>query len=254
MELHVSTRLVHPSRIPPGSQGSLAGPLVLTRGWGPTILRRGEGIYRNDGVAAIVGNLRIIGGEKRGFRISSTGARDLRPTAARVREAVFDILRDRIRDSRFLDLFAGTGAVGLEALSRGAGTCVFVETQRQAIDLIRRNLERCGFNSQATVLRGTLPACLSRVGSPGPFDLVYVDPPYGDAVGERVLRALGNGSLLHGASWVVFEHRRSWSPPGDPVGLRIARAIRQGDTVLSIFHKVPEAPPGEPPTFDHFPA
>ena len=188
-----------------------------------------------------MGNLKVIGGEKRGFRISSTGAGELRPTAARVREAVFNVLRDRIRDARFLDLFAGTGAIGIEALSRGAGTCVLVESRRPAIGVIQKNLEGCGFASRARVLHGSLPACLPRVSSFGPFDLVYVDPPYADPVGERVLRALGEGGLLRGTSWVVYEHAKSWSPPSRSGRLGFARSIRHGDTVLSVYHSADPA-------------
>ena len=182
-----------------------------------------------------VGTIRVIGGEKRGFRLAVPSGGDLRPTSNRVREALFDILSHKIPRARVLDLFAGTGAIGIEALSRGAGHCRFIEKSRAVLATLKRNLEVCDLTSRASILQGEIPRALSRLPELETFDLVFVDPPYGQNIGERVLRALGQTGLLHPRSVVVLEHRKT-APPLPRVGpLSLGRSARYGDTILSFF-------------------
>ncbi len=182
-----------------------------------------------------MGIIRVIGGEKRGFRLAVPSGGDLRPTSNRVREALFNILSHKISRARVLDLFAGTGAIGIEALSRGAGHCRFIERNRAAVAALRRNLEVCDLTSRASILRGEIPRVLSRLPESETFDLVFVDPPYGQNVGEEVLRALGQTGLLSPHSVVVLEHRKT-APPLPRVGpLSLGRSARYGDTILSFF-------------------
>jgi 16S rRNA (guanine966-N2)-methyltransferase len=182
-----------------------------------------------------VGQLRVIGGERKGFRLASPRGSVLRPTSGRVREAFFDILAGEIAGARFLDLFAGTGAMGIEALSRGAASSLFVEEDRGAVEAIRRNLEACGFRSRGKVLAGRLPGALRRLGNGAEFDLIFVDPPYGDPVAEDTLAALGELRSFSPQGRVVLEHRKSWTPPGLAGGLCLERTVRYGDTALSFF-------------------
>ena len=114
-----------------------------------------------------MGKLRIIGGDRKGLPLFSPRGSSLRPTSGRVREALFDILGGDIAGARFLDLFAGTGAVGIEALSRGAALCVFVEKDRAAAAIVRRNLLSGGFGPRGGVIVGSLPAALSRLPARG---------------------------------------------------------------------------------------
>ena len=183
-----------------------------------------------------MGNLKVIGGEKRGFHLGSPKGEVLRPTSNRVRKALFDILAGRIRESWFLDLFAGTGAVGIEALSRGASRCLFIEENPLAARVIQENVRKCGFEDSAEILKGRLPSALSLVEKRGiSFDLVFVDPPYESPAGSSVLRELGAGKILKRESCVVVEHRRTRPPLNEPGSLTLMRTVDYGDTALSFF-------------------
>mgnify|MGYP003577640345 CR=1 FL=1 len=184
-----------------------------------------------------MGNLRIIGGEKRGFPLASPRGGELRPTANRVREALFDILGERVRNARFLDLFAGTGAVGIEALSRGAARCLFVEENPQYVRVIRSNLQVCRLESASEVYQGSLPSGLSLLDTRSLVDLAFVDPPYGAPAGDLVLEELGLGGLLRDGAWVILEHRKSTQARAQVGSLRHLRTVRYGDTVLSFFER-----------------
>ena len=192
-----------------------------------------------------MGSLRIVGGAARGRRLRSPTGATLRPTSARVREALFDIIQARIQGARFLDLFAGTGAVGIEALSRGAAAAVFVESSRAAGRLIEKNLVACGFTDRGTVVSEPLPAALRRLKTQPPFDLIFADPPYGSGDGEAVLRGLTPGGVFHPGTWVFLEQRRTGGVPARPGGLLHRRTFRYGDTVLLLY-----VPAGESPEAD----
>lgn len=185
-----------------------------------------------------MGNLRIIGGEKRGLRLASPRGGRLRPTANRVREALFDILGERVRSARFLDLFAGTGAVGIEALSRGAACCLFVEESFNNVRVIRENLRVCQFEGSAEIHQGSLPGCLPSLERTGRFDLAFVDPPYEDTDVQLVLNELGLGGLLRVGAGVILEHRKSTGVPAQAGFTRHRRTVRYGDTALSFFEIV----------------
>ena len=155
--------------------------------------------------------MRIVGGKFRGKTLLSPRDESIRPTADRVREAVFNILASRLGPSldgkRVLDLFAGTGALGLEALSRGAAQVVFVDTGAEARGLIRDHIEAFGAGGVTKLLRRDATA-LGPAGTMGPFDLVFLDPPYGKGLGEQALRAaLAGGWLAPGATIVLEDGR-----------------------------------------------
>lgn len=154
--------------------------------------------------------MRIVGGRHKGAALAAPKSRAIRPTSDRTREAVFNILAhgasgDRVTGARVLDLFAGTGALGLEALSRGAAFALFVEEGVEARGLVRTNIERLGLTGVTKVFRRDA----TRLGTNqrlGPFDLVFCDPPYGKGLGERALEsAAGGGWLALGATIVLEE-------------------------------------------------
>ncbi len=184
-----------------------------------------------------MGKLRIIGGDRKGLPLLCLRGASLRPTSGRVREALFDILGGDVAGARFLDLFAGTGAVGIEALSRGADLCVFVEKDRAATAIGRRNLLSGGFGPRAEWIVGSLPAALSRLPRGESFSLVFLDPPYDGPLGEETLRALGRSGIPGPACRVILEHRKSWEPPAREGCLFRRRSARYGDTVLSFYGK-----------------
>jgi 16S rRNA (guanine966-N2)-methyltransferase len=148
---------------------------------------------------------------------------------------LYDILGPRIRGGRVLDLFAGTGAVGLEALSRGAAACLFIESAPAAAALIRANLKTCGFEDRGEVWSGALPDALDRLEDRRDFDFVFLDPPYEGGLGFRVLERLGSAGLIAPEGLVVFEHRKGLQIPSAFGWLRHQRTARYGDSELSFF-------------------
>jgi 16S rRNA (guanine966-N2)-methyltransferase len=151
--------------------------------------------------------LRIIAGDYKGLRLATPKGKSMRPTADRVREAIFNILGYDLSELWVLDLFAGTGAMGLEALSRGAGFVVMVDQHPAAIRLIGRNLAACGNPEHARIYKLDLRRGLQGLTKQDySFDLVFLDPPYGQGLTQRCLERLGTGKLLNPAATVVSEH------------------------------------------------
>jgi 16S rRNA (guanine966-N2)-methyltransferase len=157
--------------------------------------------------------VRIVGGELRGRPLATPRSREIRPSADRLRQALFDILAhgygDAISGARVLDLFAGTGALGLEALSRGAAFALFVEEGVEGRGLLRRNIEALGLTGKTKVFRRDATQ-LGPAGTVAPFGLVFADPPYGAGLGEQALgSALSGGWLAPGALCVLEEDARA---------------------------------------------
>ena len=174
---------------------------------------------------------RIIAGEARGRRLAAPRGSRTRPTSDKVRGAVFNVLGQFFEGGDVLDLFAGTGALALEALSRGCARAVCVEADRGAAEIIEENAETCGFTGRVEVRRGRVLDVLPRLGR-GAFALAFVDPPYGD--GPEGALALLEGLLAPGGR-VVAEHdaRR---PPADRYGaLALADRRQYGGTGISIY-------------------
>jgi 16S rRNA (guanine966-N2)-methyltransferase len=187
-----------------------------------------------------MGFLRVVGGALRGRRLRVPD-RGVRPTSERVREAVFDILGARVPGARVLDLFAGTGALGIEALSRGAASAAFVEGDRAVARVLEGNLGRLGLSDRASVavapLEGArLPAALA-----GPWDLVFLDPPYAGEAGARWLAALASAPWPPSGGLIVLERRRGTLAA--PEGIVLLTERRYGDTVVGIYHAGPQGAP-----------
>lgn len=182
--------------------------------------------------------MRVIAGEFGGRRLASARTKGLRPTADRVREALFSILGPDVQDARVLDLYAGTGALALEAVSRGAESAVCVERSAAALAALERNVRDLGLEERVAIERGDALAYARRLrGDTDRFDVVFCDPPYADPL-EPVLES------VVGEEWwtraAVVEHaatRRPAAPPGTRVDTR-----RYGDTGVSIFRRSGGAP------------
>lgn len=178
--------------------------------------------------------MRIVGGEFRGRPLATPRSDAIRPTTDRTREAVFNVLAHRFADklggARVLDLFAGTGALGLEALSRGAAYAVFIEESAEGRGLIRANVEAFGLPGRTKIFRRDATA-LGEAGTLAPFGLVFADPPYGKGLGERALRsARAGGWLAPGALCVVEEAAAAPFEPGPGFSVIDQRAY--GETVI----------------------
>jgi 16S rRNA (guanine966-N2)-methyltransferase len=179
---------------------------------------------------------RIIGGSGKGRRLKSPRGHMTRPTASRVRQALFDVLAGEVPGCRFLDLFAGSGGVGLEACSRGAASAVLVEVDSVAARSIRHNVGALGAGALARVVRGDVRTALSRLAASGEqFGIVFLDPPYGSDLYEPVLSALASGSVLAPGGLVVAEHFHKRALPETIGRLARARILRVGEQCLSFY-------------------
>ena len=191
--------------------------------------------------------MRVIAGTYRSRILNSLKGLALRPTSDRLRETLFNVLGADMAGSRFLDLFAGTGAIGIEALSRGASEVVFVENHAPAAALIRRNLESLGIRKGAMVLATEVVRGLEKLASKestkgSRFDYVFLDPPYAAARDyARVLESLGSGNLLAPGGVVIAEHRRSFALPEVVGALQCYRVLKQGDAALSFYRRAAAA-------------
>lgn len=181
--------------------------------------------------------MRVIAGEFRSRTLEAPQGMDTRPTSDRLRETLFNVLAPRMEGADFLDLYAGSGAVGIEALSRGATRAVFVEKAAPAVKVLRANLERLGIRGGAEVHAGTAVSFLRRGVAAG-FDMVFLDPPYDAAAEyETVLQLLGGhaAGILKPGAVVVAEHRRKDALSEAYGRLVRTRVLKQGDAVLSWY-------------------
>ncbi len=183
--------------------------------------------------------MRIVAGALRGRELRTPAGDTTRPTAARAREALFAILAD-VSDARVLDLYAGSGALGLEALSRGAERLVLVESSKAAQHAIKQNLAALGLESRASLLPLRAEASLRALERLAPFSLVFADPPWADAQAAlEVLEKLASSSLLAPAARLVLEHAAR-TPPTQKPGTRLncTDTRRWGDTAVSLFEVI----------------
>jgi 16S rRNA (guanine966-N2)-methyltransferase len=185
--------------------------------------------------------MRIIAGKYRSRRLHGLKGLSLRPTSDRLRESLFDILGEFVDGSRFFDAFAGTGAVGIEALSRGAKEVIFLENHAPAVNLIKKNLVLLEANRGVRVLpvdalRGLRTLTKENLPAHEQPEILFLDPPYDHAADyDRVLSFLGSATLLSENSLVIAEHRRDFELPEVVENLQRVRVLRQGDAALSFY-------------------
>ena len=178
--------------------------------------------------------MRIVAGIWRGRTLKSPTWEGLRPTSDRLRETLFNILGPSIDGARVLDGYAGTGAIGIEALSRGAAQVTFVENDARAVKLIEANLAALGGGGPAkpVIIRAGLAEAVLRLGRDA-FDLIVVDPPYGAAAAREALDAVH--AAAGAATRVVVEHASRYPPPPECGGLKLTRTVTAGDSALSFY-------------------
>jgi 16S rRNA (guanine(966)-N(2))-methyltransferase RsmD len=193
--------------------------------------------------------MRVIAGTCKGRRLAAPkGDRLVRPTADRVKESVFSILREQVVDANFLDLCAGTGSIGIEALSRGAKHVTFLERDPRCIGIIEKNLRTCGLLTESHVrIRLLCRDAVKGISDLGKrsavFEIIYFDPPYGiDLVeGSQLytdcLKLLAESSLLRVGGVLLVEHAKQYVTPNAVGSLRQSRQARYGDTVVSFYEK-----------------
>lgn len=181
--------------------------------------------------------MRIITGSARGARLQTLEGNDVRPTPERVKEALFSILQFRLEGRRFLDLFTGSGQIGLEALSRGAREAVMVDASRASLDVAMKNAERTRLDKQAVFELAQAEGYLRR--RPGPFDLAFLDPPYRTGVLQRVLPLVAQE--MSPAGTIVCEHPIDEVLPEDVGKFKKHREYKYGKVMLTVYERETEA-------------
>lgn len=176
--------------------------------------------------------MRVITGSARGRRLKTPENYDIRPTTDNVKESVFNILQFDIEGRRVLDLFAGTGQLGIECLSRGAAEAVFVDRDRAAVAIVKDNLKSCG-------LRGTVLCtdALSYLRSCGRFDLIFVDPPYDSGLYEPVLQTINSVDILSEGGIIIVEARRGAALPDMCAPYRKGRTYQYGKVQICTYFR-----------------
>lgn len=176
--------------------------------------------------------MRVTGGIGRGRRLSAPSGERLRPTSDKVKQALFNIIGEKVSGAAFLDLYAGAGGIGIEALSRGASHVVFVDTSGESIELVRQNLQKTGFARNAEVIQADAVSFLER--RSGPYDIIFLDPPYAEEL-LPLLKRISDAAMLKPDGLVIAEHFKKQKSPEKAGGLQLFRASKYGDTVLAFY-------------------
>ncbi len=181
--------------------------------------------------------MRITGGEAKGRLLASPKGMDVRPTSDRVREAIFNIIGQNLSGVKVLDLFAGTGSLGLESLSRFAQHSVFIDNSKTSIKIIRKNLAACGFQDSGTILKRDLKKrfSLSHPVLQQHFDLIFLDPPYGKDLITPLLEEFSATEILSNEARVVAESSKTEKLPRAVGNLEMADTRIYGDTRITIY-------------------
>ncbi|HJP18502.1 MAG TPA: 16S rRNA (guanine(966)-N(2))-methyltransferase RsmD [Nitrospinota bacterium] len=183
--------------------------------------------------------MRVISGNAKGRKLVSFKGSDIRPTSDRARESLFNILKEKIACSSFLDLFAGSGAIGIEALSRGAENMVFVENRVTSIALIKKNLEKCGFSKSLgrhiKIIHKDVLIYLKTAKKK--FDIIFIDPPYQTSLAEKSLLSLSKKNLLKPDGIIILEQYFKRATDQEISGLQCVKRKKVGDAFFSFFNK-----------------
>lgn len=177
--------------------------------------------------------MRVIAGEYKGRKLQTPSDYAIRPTSDKVKEALFSILTDRIYDSRVLDLFSGTGNLGIEALSRGASLCVFGDSSRESIRLIKANIAHCRAEEGAVVVPGDYRRTLTSTSET--FDIILLDPPYDKGLLRPCFELIRERGLLNEGGVIVAEHRKEEVMEDEICGFSKLKERRYGIIMLSIY-------------------
>lgn len=193
--------------------------------------------------------MRIIAGRAKGHRLKTVKGRSIRPMLDRVKESLFNVIQARLPGAAVLDLFAGSGSIGLEALSRGARRCTFVELAPAHVQVLEENLAATGLaaGAQVEVLRRDVLRAIPELARRGEaYDVVFVDPPYGQGLVPPVLAALGAGPLVAPGGLVVAHHHHKEPVPDQAGDLRLVRRMQYGEIALSLYARSGDAAGGPP--------
>ena len=181
--------------------------------------------------------MRITGGQMKGRRLATLRGLNIRPTSDKVREAIFDLLGQDLTGFNVLDLYAGTGSLGMEALSRGASWALFIDHSMRAVNLIKKNMRLCGCEVSGTILKRDLTRVLNwgDLAKEQRFGLVFIDPPYGKGMITPVLEGLSHSQVLASCSTVVAESSKTDELPAKAGNLEMVDKRKYGETKLTLY-------------------
>ena len=180
--------------------------------------------------------MRIITGKARGLQLTVPKTYDVRPTADRVKESVFNIIGSKIIGARVLDLFAGTGNLGLESWSRGASAVTFIDESKESLRLVRSNIAKCRADEDCTVLKGSAPSVAERLAVSGElFDIAFCDPPYNKGWVQQIVELLGRRPFLQDGGYLVVERSAHDELGALPAGCELVRSQRYGETIVDFI-------------------
>lgn len=181
--------------------------------------------------------MRVIAGEYRGRRLDRIEGMDIRPTTDKVKESLFNILSDVVADSRFLDLFGGTGGIGIEALSRGAKNVVFIDSSAKSIKVLKGNLEKLNIKDNVEVYNTDYSTAINKLHKYGrEFDIIFVDPPYKVGLAQDALKEIEKHNILAKTGRVIVEHDSKDAMPERVGRLNMYRSKQYGNTTLSFYN------------------
>lgn len=181
--------------------------------------------------------MRVIAGSKKGLRLVALKSSAIRPTSDRTKELIFNVLMDVVPGAGVLDLFAGTGSLGIEALSRGAVKAIFIENSAGAQRVLQQNLEKTGFVQQSKIIRiAVQPALRQLARQETQFSLVLADPPYGDMT-QEILAAVARSNVIAAGGWFVLEHSGREGELRNDTNLSLHSYKRVGDSAVSFFRR-----------------
>jgi 16S rRNA (guanine(966)-N(2))-methyltransferase RsmD len=181
--------------------------------------------------------MRIIGGKAKGRKLIAVKTRGIRPTRDNVKESIFSMIQGHVEGGVVLDLFAGTGNLGLEALSQGAKKAIFVEKDRNPLRALMRNVDLCGFRDQAEIISQDAEVALKVLRRRAKkVDLIFIDPPYGSGYVDKTLRFINAHDIVNEGGMIVVEHGSAEIPGNQWGKFSLQKRKRLGDTTISIFH------------------
>lgn len=184
--------------------------------------------------------MRVISGKARGLKLNAPKNDDVRPTTDRVKESLFNMINPYIMDSNILDLFAGTGSLGIECLSRGANKCIFVDNSKESINIVKSNIKKARVESESIVLNLDFKSAINSLSLKNEkFDVIFMDPPYYKNMFSDALGSIDNNNLLKEDGIIVVEHDTKDKFPDDIGRLYKSRDKKYGNTTLT-FYKVEE--------------
>lgn len=180
--------------------------------------------------------MKVTGGDLKGREIKTPKGMDTRPTSGITRESIFNIIHDRIYDALVLDLYSGSGSFGIEALSRGAGFCIFTENSKNPIDCLRYNIKKFGLEEKSRILRKNLPGDIRTIISDKCFDIVFLDPPYSKAFVNKTLKELKTAPFINEKTIIIAEHSKEEAPDSSIFNINDTR--KYGKSLVSFLNSV----------------